>query len=377
LARYACRLFVHSIGPHLIDGLVFAFQADASFSDQEHGSMQAKPRANARRSAEITVSVVLPLYNEDRVLRTLERRVTEAIRACGCRPEIIFVNDGSQDASPAILDELAAAHAHVRVLHLSRNFGHQVALQAGLEHASGDVIIVMDADLQDDPASIPRLLACWQQGYDVVNAIRSGRKEGLLKKFLFFAFYRLLARVSAIPMPVDAGNFGLVDRRVGREIAQLMDRDRYYSGLRSWVGFKQIGIPVERESRYDARPRVSIRGLFRLAKSAIFSFSAVPLMIFYGIGMISTAVFVGVGGFCLYHKFLTGQAIPGWASVMMTASFNGALNAVGIAILGEYVARIYDQVRGRPMYLVARKVNFRDNDEQEESGLPLARTAAA
>ena len=248
--------------------------------------MQAKPRANAQRSAEITVSVVLPLYNEDRVLRTLERRVTEAIRACGCRPEIIFVNDGSQDASPAILDELAAAHAHVRVLHLSRNFGHQVALQAGLEHASGDVIIVMDADLQDDPASIPRLLACWQQGYDVVNAIRSGRKEGLLKKFLFFAFYRLLARVSAIPMPVDAGNFGLVDRRVGREIAQLMDRDRYYSGLRSWVGFKQIGIPVERESRYDARPRVSIRGLFRLAKNAIFSFSAVPLMIFYGIGMI-------------------------------------------------------------------------------------------
>ena len=339
--------------------------------------MEGERRANAQRLAEITVSVVLPLYNEERVLQTLERRVTEAIRGCGCRPEIIFVNDGSHDASPAILNQLAAAYAHVRVLHLSRNFGHQVALQAGLEHASGDVIIVMDADLQDDPGSIPRLLACWQEGYDVVNAIRHGRKEGLLKKFLFFAFYRLLGQVSAIAMPVDTGNFGLVDRRVGREIAQLMDRDRYYSGLRSWVGFKQIGIPVERESRYDAHPRVSILGLFRLAKSAIFSFSTLPLMIFYGIGMISMAAFAGVGGFCLYHKVLTGQAIPGWASVMMTASFSGALNAVGIAILGEYVTRIYDQVRGRPMYLVARKVNFQDNDGEAESGLPDARTAAA
>jgi len=320
--------------------------------------------------------VVLPLYNEERVLRTLERSVTEVIRDCGCRPEIIFVNDGSRDGSPEILDELAAAHSHVRVLHLSRNFGHQAALQAGLEHAFGDAIVVMDADLQDDPAGIPRLLQRWQEGYEIVYAIRYGRKEGLLKRCLFFAFYRLLGRVSRITMPADAGNFGLVDRRVACEIAQLMDRDRYYAGLRSWVGFKQVGVPVERGPRYDERPRVSMRGLLRLAKSAIFSFSALPLMLFYGIGAMSMAVFVGLCGFCLYHKLLTGQAIPGWASVMMTASFIGALNAVGIATLGEYVTRIYDQVRGRPMYLVARKVNFRE-DGEATGGVPDVRKAAA
>src|SRR5271166_2761930 len=146
--------------------------------------MDGGKKAGPKPLGEVTVSVVLPLYNEERVLRTLERSVTEVIRDCGCRPEIIFVNDGSRDGSPEILDELAAAHSHVRVLHLSRNFGHQAALQAGLEHAFGDAIVVMDADLQDDPAGIPRLLQRWQEGYEIVYAIRYGRKEGLLKRCL-------------------------------------------------------------------------------------------------------------------------------------------------------------------------------------------------
>jgi glycosyltransferase involved in cell wall biosynthesis len=205
--------------------------------------MDGGRKAGPKPLEEATVTVVLPLSNEERVLRTLERSITEAIRSCGCRPEIIFVNDGSRDESSEILDELAAAHPHVRVRHLSRNFGHQAVLQAGLEHASGDAIVVMDADLQDDPAGIPRLLQRWQEGYDIVYAVRYGRKEGLLKRCLFFAFYRLLRHISGIVIPVDAGNFGLVDRRAAREIAQLMDRDRYDAGLRSWVGFKQVGVP--------------------------------------------------------------------------------------------------------------------------------------
>jgi dolichol-phosphate mannosyltransferase len=177
-------------------------------------------------------------------------------------------------------------------------------------------------------------------------------------------------------MPADAGNFGLVDRRVARVITQLMDHDRYYAGLRSWVGFKQVGVPVERGPRYDERPRVAMRALLRLAKSAIFSFSVLPLMIFYGIGAMSMVVFVGLCGFCIYHKLLTGLAIPGWASVMMNASFTGALNAVGIAMLGEYVTRIYDQVRGRPMYLVARKVNLPE-DGEATGGVSDVRKAVA
>jgi dolichol-phosphate mannosyltransferase len=323
----------------------------------------------------LTVSVVLPVYNEERVLEALEPWVTQAVRRCGCRPELVFVNDGSQDGSPATLDELARRFEHVRVVHLSRNFGHQAAVQAGLRHCTGDVVVVMDSDMQDDADGIGRFLEKWQEGYDVVYAIRHGRKEPALKVFLFHAFYRILNRVSPIPMPADAGNFGLIDRRVADEITGLLDRDRYYAGLRSWVGFKQVGVPVERGPRYDDRPRVSMKGLWRLAKSAIFSFSAVPLSIFYGLGLLATCVFVGLGLFCLYHKLFTGQAIPGWTSVMMTASFSGALNALGIAILGEYVIRIYDQVRSRPLYVVARRVNFGDTSGEGDAGDDLRRAA--
>jgi dolichol-phosphate mannosyltransferase len=188
------------------------------------------PRA-ARQ--DLLVSVVLPVYNEERVLPQLERSVTEAVLGCGCRPEIVFVNDGSRDGSAAILDGLAAEQPFVRVLHLSRNFGHQAAVQAGLRHTTGDVVVVMDSDMQDDPNGIARFLERWREGYDVVYAIRYGRKEGLLKRSLFYAFYRLLNRVSKTPMPADSGNFGLVDRRVADEIAGLLDRDRYYAGLRS------------------------------------------------------------------------------------------------------------------------------------------------
>lgn len=328
---------------------------------------------------DLIVSVVLPVYNEERVLPTLGRNVSEAVRACGGRPEIVFVNDGSQDRSPEILDALAAEHPHVRVVHLSRNFGHQAAVQAGLRHVKGDVVVVMDSDMQDDPNGIARLLKQWREGYDVVYAIRYGRKENALKRFLFHAFYRVLNRLLSVSMPADAGNFGLIDRRVADEIAGLLDRDGYYAGLRSWVGFKQVGVPVERGPRYDTKPRVSMRGLWRLAKSAVFSFSSVPLTIFYALGLGSLAIFFGLGGFCLYHKLWTGEAIPGWTSVMMTASFSGVLNAVGIAILGEYVARIYDQVRARPLYVVERRTNF-DEQTDQSAGLTdsqrVARPAA-
>lgn len=323
----------------------------------------------------LIVSVVLPVYNEERVLPTLGRNVSEAVRACGGRPEIVFVNDGSRDRSPEILDALAAEHPHVRVVHLSRNFGHQAAVQAGLRHVKGDVVVVMDSDMQDDPNGIARLLERWREGYDVVYAIRYGRKENALKRFLFHAFYRVLNRLSSVSMPADAGNFGLIDRRVADEIAGLLDRDRYYAGLRSWVGFKQVGVPVERGPRYDTKPRVSMRGLWRLAKSAVFSFSSVPLTIFYALGLGSLAIFFGLGGFCLYHKLWTGEAIPGWTSVMMTASFSGALNAMGIAILGEYIARIYDQVRARPLYVVERRTNF-DEQTDQSAGLTDSRRAA-
>lgn len=314
----------------------------------------------------VLISVVLPVYNEAKVLVPLTRAVLDAVRETCCDGELIFVNDGSTDGSGEILDRLASDDPQVRVLHLSRNFGHQAALQAGLAHARGDAVVIMDSDMQDDPGGIVRFVEQWRQGYDVVYAIRTGRKEHAVKKFLFYAFYRVLNAISRTAMPPDAGNFGLVDRRVAAEVARLPDRDRYFAGLRSWVGFRQIGVEVERGPRYDGRPRVSMLGLWRLAKSAVFSFSSFPLTLFYAIGGLSMLVFALLAGFILYHKLFTGLAIPGWASVTMISSFFGAMNALGIAVLGEYVTRIYDQVRSRPLYVVGRWVNFAPGEKQAD-----------
>jgi len=306
---------------------------------------------------EITVSVVLPVFNEVAVLRQLLARVTSAVAATGAEQEIIFVNDGSSDGSAELLDRLASAHRHVRVVHLSRNFGHQAAVQAGLAHARGDVVLLMDSDLQDEPEAVTRFLEEWRAGSEVVYAIRAERQERLWKRVLFSGFHKLLASISSTRMPADAGNFSLIDARVVREIVQLTERDRYLPGLRSWVGFKQTGVVVRRGARYDGRPRVSLRGLWRLAKTAIFSFSSFPLTLFYLIGYSSLVVFGALCCFSIGCKLLTDLAVPGWTSNVLIASFFGAVNALGISMLGEYAIRIYDQVRGRPMYLVARTMN--------------------
>ncbi len=312
------------------------------------------------------ISVVLPVFNEAGVLAELCLRLRTALRACRTTYEIIFVDDGSSDGSAAVLDNLTTLNPHVRVVHLSRNFGHQAAIQAGLAHARGDAVVLMDSDLQDAPESISKLLAGWQAGYDVVYAVRAHRREALWKRCLFAGFHRLLRSVSATNIPVDAGNFSLLDARVVREIAALGERDRYLPGLRSWVGFKQLGVPVERGPRYDHRPRVSLWGLVRLAKTAIFSFSSLPLRMFSWLGYCALALFLGVSVYSVYCKFFTALAVPGWTSQLVTMSFFAALNALGISMLGEYVVRIYDQVRARPQYLVDRKVNFAAEGTAEE-----------
>ncbi len=310
------------------------------------------------------LSVVLPVYNEAQVLETLLTEVTRRAERSADGLEIIFVNDGSSDGSGELLDRLAAEHPHVRVVHFSRNFGHQAAVQAGLQHARGDAVVMMDSDMQDAPAAIPRFVETWQEGYDVVYAVRTRRKEHLLKRCLFGGFHWLLHRISTTDIPPDAGIFGLIDARVQCEIVALGDRDRYLPGLRSWVGFRQKGIVVERLPRYDDCPRVSLGGLWRLAKTAIFGFSSFPLTLFYLIGYSALTMFVCLSGYALYCKMFTGLAIPGWTSHVLSASFFGALNALGISILGEYVTRIYDQVRGRPLFVVARKVNFEQDAQR-------------
>jgi len=309
---------------------------------------------------EALVSVVLPVYNEADVLERLAEQVIDTLDETGVEWELIFVNDGSTDGGDALLDRMAHGDARVRVIHLSRNFGHQAAVQAGLTHAMGDAVVLMDSDMQDAPSAIPRFLEQWQAGADVVYAVRRHRKEHVLKRLAFAAFHRLMARTASVRIPVDAGNFGLIDRRVLDLLLSMPERDRYFPGLRSWVGFRQVGVDVERGERYDHRPRVSLFGLLRLAKTALFSFSTFPLAVFHAIGAVATGVFVLLAAYALGTRLLTDWAVPGWTSYVLVGSFFGSLNALGICVLGEYVLRIYDQVRCRPMYVIARSLNTPD-----------------
>lgn len=355
--------------------------AESEFCFGEH--FDAAPPPSQRPAPEETlVSVVLPVYNEVEVLKPLVQQVRAALAACGVRSEILFIDDGSSDGSQRVLDRIAAKYPEVRVIHFARNFGHQAAVQAGLRHARGHVVVLMDSDLQDSPSAIGQFLERWREGYDVVYAVRVRRKEAVWKRALFTAFHRLMSSVATTPIPAEAGNFSLIDARAVRQIVSLSERDRYLPGLRSWVGFRQTGIEVERNARYDAQPRVSLRGLMRLAKTAIFSFSSLPLAAFYCIALAATAVFLGLGAFSLYSRLFTRLAIPGWTSYILSASFFGALNALGISMLGEYVVRIYDQVRARPFYLIDRTVNFapqtRRHDDaptQDENAKPRVQSA--
>lgn len=334
--------------------------------------LQMTHRVRDRRTARI--SVVLPVFNETAILQELNRRIVTVLEQTTPNFEVVYVNDGSSDGSQENLSDLAERDRRIVVVHLSRNFGHQPAVHAGLEHASGDVVVVMDSDLQDNPEAIPAFLDQWEGGWDVVYARRTSRKESLPKRALFYAFYRVLNAIADSPIPADAGNFGLLDRSVVDAVLALPERERFFPGLRSWAGFRQTGIPVERAARHDDTPRVSLRGLFRLAKTAIFSFSSFPLKFFYIIAGISATVCMGTIGFVLWHRLFTGLAIPGWASVIITASFFGSLNALGISILGEYVIRIYDQVRARPVYVKAETRNLgirHRSDARNESAMPI------
>ena len=322
------------------------------------------------------LSIVLPVFNEVAILQELTDSLRANLRSSSRNEnadrghgdwEIIFVNDGSSDGSDSLLDELAAKDQRIRVVHFSRNFGHQPAVHAGLAHARGDVVLLMDSDMQDDPQAIHKMMAQWQQGYDVVYAVRTKRKESLVKRTLFHSFYRLMNRVGEIDVPMDAGNFGLLDRAVVKNILAVGDHERYLPGIRSWVGFRQTGVKVERLARHDDTPRVSVWQLFRLAKTAIFGFSNAPLAAFSwcaGIMAVTFAVLLVTMMACSLFQV----AAPRWMATFTVASFFGALNAVGIAIVGEYVARIHDQVRNRPKYIVARTTNSDVVDDAVRSG---------
>jgi glycosyltransferase involved in cell wall biosynthesis len=306
------------------------------------------------------LSVVIPLYNEEETLPELHRRLTDVLGRLDLGYEIVFVNDGSADRTADMVRALARDDARIKFINLSRNFGHRPALAAGIAHATGDVAVLMDGDLQDKPEAIPDFLAKWREGYDVVYAVRYARKEGFFSRIAFKAFYWLLAGMSGIKQPLDAGIFSLLDRRALNVLRSLGEHNRYYPGLRAFIGFKQVGVPTERDARHAGTSRVRLSGLIRLACDAIFSFSFVPIRAATYLGLL-----VAAGAFIylmviLYFRLFTDEAVTGWASTLVSILFLGAVQLITLGILGEYIGRIYEETKKRPYFIVAETINIDD-----------------
>jgi polyisoprenyl-phosphate glycosyltransferase len=298
------------------------------------------------------LSVVAPIYNEVDSVAELHRRLTSVLEGLG-EYEIVLVDDGSSDGSWQALIDLAAGDRHLRLVKLSRNFGHQAALSAGLDAARGDAVVLMDGDLQDPPEVIPELVAQWRDGSDVVYAVRSARQgDSRSKRVLASVFYRALRRMTSTDIPADAGDFRLLSRRAADTVAALPERARYLRGLTSWIGFRQTSVAYVRQPRRDGESKYPVRRSLRLAVDAVTSFSTFPIKVMTMLGLLLVMFCLGVLGWTLYVKYSTHDATPGWTSVIAVVLLLGGVQLVSLGVLGQYIARIFEEAKQRPVYLV-------------------------
>lgn len=316
--------------------------------------LAVSPSRIAPVAGEPTLTVVVPLFNEHENLPELYRRLVASLEALGEPFELLFVNDGSRDATPAMLDLLAVTDSRVTALHLSRNFGHQAAVSAGIDHARGRAVVVMDGDLQDPPEVLEQFVEKWRAGHDVIYAIRRKRKEGPLKRLGYFAFYRVLRSVADLEIPLDSGDFCLMDRTVVDQLRALPERVRFVRGLRSFVGFRQVGLEYERDARAAGHSKYTFRKLVGLAVDGILNHSGYPLRLVTYLGLLSAAAAAILATWAVCDA-ISNQSTPrGWASLIVVMLFMGAIQLVSLGVVGEYVRRIFLEVKGRPTYIVAR-----------------------
>ena len=305
------------------------------------------------------LSVVLPVFDERETLEALFARLLPVLeRVSGGSFEVVCVDDGSTDGSGELLDAFHARDARVKVVHLSRNFGHQAALEAGLEETGGDAVVLMDADLQDRPDVIRTFVERWREGSEVVYAVRSGRKEGLVLRGAYAVFYRTLRAIAQIDVPLDAGDFCLLDRRVVDALVALPEQHRFLRGLRSWVGFRQVGVEVERDARHAGTSKYTLRKLARLALSGYVGFSSGPLRIAALLGVVTATGGFAIAFWVLATKLLDVPSPRGWASLLACLMVVGGVQLLVLGIIGEYVGRVYDEVRRRPLFLVRDRVGL-------------------
>lgn len=310
-----------------------------------------------------TLSIVIPIFNEELIIDELDRRVRGLLDGIASELqlswEVVFVNDGSKDRSLEKLRELAAREPRYRVLGFSRNFGHQMAITAGMDRADGDAVVVMDADLQDPPEVVHEMVLRWRDGYDVVYGVRSKRQgETFFKLATAALFYRLLRRLTGVDIPLDTGDFRLMSRPVVLTMRALRERHRFVRGLVAWVGFRQCAVQYERQARLAGETKYPLAKMVRFAVDGITSFSTLPLKLATWLGALSGLFAIGVGVWAVYVKFFMSGVVPGWTTIMILVAFSSSAQLIMMGVLGEYIGRAYEQLKGRPLYIVSEELNF-------------------
>lgn len=311
------------------------------------------------------ISVVIPAYNEEDGIAEIYSRILAAAPAWKEDFEILIVDDGSRDRTLEICERIGAADPRLKVLSLSRNFGHQAAVSAGLMHARGSIVTVMDADLQDPPEELLPFIQKVREGWDVVYAIRTKRKESLLKRFCYTAYYRILRYLAVLDIPLDAGDFCVMRGEVVDAINKLPERNRFVRGLRSWVGFRQTGLPYERHARFAGEPKYNFSRLLKLATDGIFNFSYRPLQFIMHLGLV-LAAFCMFGAVFVIVQYLANWTVigfnprdaRGWTSTIFVILFLASVNLVCMGILGEYIGRLFEEVKRRPTWIVKKRINL-------------------
>ena len=299
-------------------------------------------------------SVVIPIYNEESTIPALYQRVSAVMDGLDDTSELVFINDGSQDRTLELLRELHDRDDRVVYLSLARNFGHQIAVTAGLNYVRGEAIIVLDGDLQDPPELIPDLLELWRQGYHVVYAQRTKRvREGWFKRLCAYVFYRTLKHLADVDIPTDTGDFCLMDRQIVDLLNQMPERNRYLRGLRAWVGFKQTAFKFDRDSRFAGEVKYTFAKSLGLAINGLVSFSSVPLRLSTYLGLFSAVLAIVMAILVLYWRVFTNSTLTGFATIAIAIFFLGAVQLISIGILGEYIGRIYEEVKHRPLYTLS------------------------
>jgi dolichol-phosphate mannosyltransferase len=308
------------------------------------------------------ISLVIPLYNEEKSLPLLVERLNKLMDGSAVSMEVVLINDGSKDNTAAMMQQLALADGRYHCVFLARNYGHQIALSAGISEAAGsEALMILDGDLQDPPELFPEFHSRLKEGYDVVYAVRKNRKESFFKKTAYYTFYRILKKISYIDIPLDSGDFSLISRRVADILNKMPEESRYIRGMRSWIGFKQIGVEYDRSERAAGDSKYSLGMLMKLAFNGIFNFSEIPIKFITKLGVLSVVIALLYFIVTLVQKFVFGDVPTGFTGLLFVIILFGGVQLISLGIIGEYIVRIFFQVKNRPLFIIRNKIKDKNN----------------